>query len=392
MAPHDRDEMLRDGDAGTVPDLVRRYEKMHALYPQLPYFTARLGDLFRYMGSEALAVVFYTKAKDDLYELGDDDDVLNNLVLELGMQALTVATSFVAGPYHQTWRATALHDFPSILPLPDGHEDFRREWLAIRRSDPEMVQMYTRKLVIDSNYLEGIFRLTDESVNDIIRKGVAEGRADCESVSSITDPVKAKAILNDMLSVYDVIFEIADKQRPIHKDLLCKLHRQFMDTCRFVADNCYVASGITRSETLRTSIIRGEYPIQLCPYADVDKELVYICNYTNANMQLKWKNPFAAASWLHLVLVRCHPFEDGNGRLSRMIASLPLLQNGYPPISLSLSLQEEYHRAIGKAYFGDHGPLAAVFLKGMQESLAVVQALFYAAFVSILTLKEIWLP
>ena len=101
-----------------------------------------------------------------------------------------------------------------------------------------------------------------------------------------------------------------------------------MDTCRFVSGNNYIAAGVTRSETLKTAVIRGESPIQLCPYNDVDKELAYICNAINVsprascverkvtsdiamkvNMPLKWKNPFAAASWIHLVLVRCHPFE-----------------------------------------------------------------------------------
>lgn len=61
MDPRHREEMIQHGNDGSLPELVRRYEKMHSLYPHLPYFTARLGDLFRYMGAEALAVVHYRK-------------------------------------------------------------------------------------------------------------------------------------------------------------------------------------------------------------------------------------------------------------------------------------------------------------------------------------------
>jgi len=379
MDPQHRAEVTERGDAGSLPEIVKLYEKMHGLYPQLPYFTARLADLFRYMGAEALAVVYYRKAKDDLYELGDDDEVLENLVLELGMRAYNQAvddanTARLAGPYHQAWKPTALHDYPSNLPFPAGHEQLHRQWSDLKASDSSIIQRYMRYLAIHSNHLENIFSLTKESAQDIIENGIHEDTVQCSASSLVSDPSNIKAILEEILTAYETVNQIAENQKPISKELLSLIHMRFMDTCRFVSDNHYIATGVTRTDTLKTVVIRGDKPIQLCPYADVTKELAYICNVINVNMPLKWKNPFAAASWIHLVLVRCHPYEDGNGRLTRMIASLPLIQHGYPPISLSLPLQEEYHRAIGKAYFGDHGPLVAVIFKGMLQTLESVQS------------------
>lgn len=45
-------------------------------------------------------------------------------------------------------------------------------------------------------------------------------------------------------------------------------------------------------------------------------------------------------AWALLSFVRIHPFFDGNGRIARLIANLPLLKCGYPPLLISLEWRE----------------------------------------------------
>mgnify|MGYP000603397565 CR=1 FL=1 len=40
-------------------------------------------------------------------------------------------------------------------------------------------------------------------------------------------------------------------------------------------------------------------------------------------------NPIELAAWTHAEFVRIHPFEDGNGRTSRMIMNYQLLLSGF---------------------------------------------------------------
>lgn len=47
-------------------------------------------------------------------------------------------------------------------------------------------------------------------------------------------------------------------------------------------------------------------------------------------------------AWAHLTFVRVHPFFDGNGRVARLIANLPLLRCGQPPLMISLERRAEY--------------------------------------------------
>lgn len=50
--------------------------------------------------------------------------------------------------------------------------------------------------------------------------------------------------------------------------------------------------------------------------------------------------PFYAA--IHAAVVHIHPFRDGNGRIARLIANLPLLQSGLPPVVIPKERRREY--------------------------------------------------
>jgi Fic family protein len=44
----------------------------------------------------------------------------------------------------------------------------------------------------------------------------------------------------------------------------------------------------------------------------------------------------------HMIFVRIHPFFDGNGRMVRLIANLPVLAAGFPPILVPMSRRSDY--------------------------------------------------
>ncbi|MEQ1593169.1 MAG: Fic family protein [Thiobacillaceae bacterium] len=49
---------------------------------------------------------------------------------------------------------------------------------------------------------------------------------------------------------------------------------------------------------------------------------------------------------IHAGFVRIHPFADGNGRLARLLANLPLLAAGLPPIMIQHQQRMEYIRTL----------------------------------------------
>lgn len=49
---------------------------------------------------------------------------------------------------------------------------------------------------------------------------------------------------------------------------------------------------------------------------------------------------------LHLILVTIHPFFDGNGRVARLIANVPVLHAGFPPIVVPTEARQGYKQMI----------------------------------------------
>lgn len=57
---------------------------------------------------------------------------------------------------------------------------------------------------------------------------------------------------------------------------------------------------------------------------------------------LSQEESLAAYTRLHVAFVRIHPFFDGNGRLARLLANLPVIKSGWPPITIAKERRKDY--------------------------------------------------
>ena len=65
-------------------------------------------------------------------------------------------------------------------------------------------------------------------------------------------------------------------------------------------------------------------------------------------------HPVTLAAMLHYKFVRIHPFDDGNGRVSRLLMNYVLLRNGLPPVVIKSEDKLNYLRALNRADIGDY--------------------------------------
>ena len=76
--------------------------------------------------------------------------------------------------------------------------------------------------------------------------------------------------------------------------------------------------------------------------------------YRELNQKIKLgdtQQALTAYVQLHISFVRIHPFFDGNGRLARLVANIPVLMAGLPPIIIPREQRKEYIDALSAYYF-----------------------------------------
>lgn len=83
------------------------------------------------------------------------------------------------------------------------------------------------------------------------------------------------------------------------------------------------------------------------------------------------------AAWVHHRFTQIHPFQDGNGRVARALASLVFLRANWFPLVINRDMRAQYIAALENADAGDLGPLVAKF--GAAESKAMRQAFSISA-------------
>ncbi len=83
-------------------------------------------------------------------------------------------------------------------------------------------------------------------------------------------------------------------------------------------------------------------------------------------------NPVILSAEIHERLVTIHPFIDGNGRTSRLVMNLILLQHGFPITNISSQndLRDEYYTSLETVQTGENKALFHTFIaKNVKESL-----------------------
>ncbi|KNZ73924.1 Adenosine monophosphate-protein transferase FICD [Termitomyces sp. J132] len=215
---------------------------------------------------------------------------------------------------------TRTHSFPQIPFTPSTADMIKSRWQELTPQGSTFFEKYLRSLCVETNHIEGTFLLAQQCTQDLMHCGIAEATISYLPQSKIKDPKMIKNILNDTLAAYHKMRPFVQDPEGLSLEVLCEIHLSLMKTCQYSKEGAYIPGGKTRQETRKTVIVRGgtSGDIQCCPFEQVDAEIKYICQMA----------------------------KDGNGRLARLIASIPLIKAGYPPMSISVTHRQQFFQAI----------------------------------------------
>lgn len=80
--------------------------------------------------------------------------------------------------------------------------------------------------------------------------------------------------------------------------------------------------------------------VKTTPPEKVEEEMTKLVKWYQENKEKK--HPLLLAAEFHGRFERIHPFEDGNGRVGRMLINAILLEQGYPPLIIRKTMRQSY--------------------------------------------------
>lgn len=87
--------------------------------------------------------------------------------------------------------------------------------------------------------------------------------------------------------------------------------------------------------------------------SDTPIQMAELIDWFRREEEKKELHPIQLAALLHYKFVRIHPFDDGNGRISRLLMNYVLFKNNLPPVIIKTELKKEYLAALNRADTGD---------------------------------------
>lgn len=122
-------------------------------------------------------------------------------------------------------------------------------------------------------------------------------------------------------------------------------------------------NGAWKVEPNGTHVLSADGKPMFLEYAapcDVPVLMAEIIEYTNAidPDQLPPADAHEIYARIHTGIGQVHPFWDGNGRIARLVANIPLLRAGLPPITIPAEKRREYIELLTR-YNIDTGQLSA---------------------------------
>jgi Fic family protein len=96
-----------------------------------------------------------------------------------------------------------------------------------------------------------------------------------------------------------------------------------------------------------------------------------LMTWYNAIKNNKEVHPLVIAVLFHHQFAAIHPFDDGNGRMARLLMNLVLLQNGFPPIVVKQEDKMNYYQVLRQADGREYLPIIEYMGELLTDSLKI---------------------
>ncbi|MFC1648362.1 Fic family protein [Nanoarchaeota archaeon] len=191
--------------------------------------------------------------------------------------------------------------------------------ITIHHLDKKEWERFTEDFVFNTNAIEGSTVLKQE-VHEILQKKKAAEPEEIETQG-----------------VAKAVNYIKKTKQDLSLPLILKLHKLCFQGSKDFAGKFRESEVVIRNR--QGEIIHRGVPVKELQALLQD----YISWYKKNKKKFR---PMALAAIIHNQFEHIHPFQDGNGRVGRLLLNFILIKNNYPPINILLEDRQEYYRTL----------------------------------------------
>jgi Fic family protein len=244
---------------------------------------------------------------------------------------------------------------------------------ALRPISAEQERRIWQKFRLDwnfhSNHLEGNSLTFGETKSLLLHNITAQGKP-------LKDHLEITGHNEALLEIQDAV----KQQRPITESFLRQLHTLILK------ERYQVEAQTTDGQPTRKWVEVGQYKTQpnhvitatgetfrFTEPFEVAAKMEKLVHEANAECSTPETGLLLAAK-LHYQFVLIHPFDDGNGRMARILMNLVLMRCGFPPAIIKTQEKEAYFSALRQADGGQFENFAEYIAERVAESLKTMVA------------------
>jgi Fic family protein len=250
----------------------------------------------------------------------------------------------------------------------------KQELDALRPLDTMQEKRIWQKFRFDWNYhsnnIEGNSLTFGETKSLLLHNITAQGK-----------PLKDHIEITGHNEAIDAILDFVKGGEPLTESFLRNLHTMMLReryqvqaiTSEGVPTKKWIEVG--QYKTLPNHVITktGETFFFAEPF-DVPNKMKTLVDSINLLINPTDAEALIAAAQIHYDFVRIHPFDDGNGRMARMLMNLVLIRHGFPPAVIQTHDKEDYFAALRQADGGQFEFFVDYIVENVAHSLSLMNA------------------
>lgn len=228
-------------------------------------------------------------------------------------------------------------------------ETLYKEWQSLQpfkeQDQNRLDQKFMLEFNYNSNHIEGN-TLTYGQTEMLLMFGKVVDEANMKDL----EEMKASNVALKMVKE-----EAEDKEKPLTESFIRELHRVLLredyTVCRQLNDgntsSYIVHAGQYKTRPNSVKTVTGE----IFEYASPEETpalMTDLLQWYNQAEKEGTMTPIELASLFHYRYIRIHPFEDGNGRISRLMVNYILHRHGYPMIVVKSADKNNYLTALNR--------------------------------------------